>query len=696
MDPSVKDVPESMKLVGPTNYVIWAYKVRMILMQESLWRFVEPSSTGDNTPSASSSSGTSSAATNPGTPDPDSADTTTPSLNTMPAVTNNNLARDTELRYRAGRIIVSTVRDSILLSIIHLTNPQAIWLRLRSMCDVRSSSRRLALKEQFYSLKLAEGKGIADHLQEINLLVTQLANLGIAILDEDLVDLTLNSLPKSWSTFRQIQKGRERTPLFSELEGLLLQEELGRTLERRRDEAEEVNFVRTERGPSRGGRHFRGRSTYGRGTPNTHGVRPPPANFRNDAQDRRLVKCHKCGKQGHYARECEHATLEEQIRTMQIQLSNIKRYRRNQQQHVHLAETQDEGTDHSAESDATHLQACINAFDDKSDAPEAVVNACITGGIEEEWFLDSGASSHVTGNPHLLSDISHSRIPSIRIVGGISMHVAHQGTVSTINSSGKIKHINQVLYVPGVRTNLFSVGKLTDAGYRVLFSKHNCLIYDKDNPNCIFLRAIRDSRNNLYRVQERFGATPSKSTEEPLINVTTIITCPDGNSSQHNSRTPLSYEPVPAQENQSDPHLNPEPVISEPTHLPINSTSRFSQTQVWHKRLGHLNYQSLYHLTTKQLVAGIPALSLTKHVCPSCMIGKLPKDRKPKHRTTRTSRPLQLIHSDICGPMPVTSRKGNKYILTFIDDFTRKTWIYFLSENPRPLTSSNSSSPWCS
>ena len=381
---------------------------------------------------------------------------------------------------------------------------------------------------------------------------------------------------------------------------------------------------------------------------------------------------------------------------MQIQLSNIKRYRRNQQQHVHLAETQDEGTDHSAESDATHLQACINAFDDKSDAPEAVVNACITGGIEEEWFLDSGASSHVTGNPHLLSDISHSRIPSIRIVGGISMHVAHQGIVSTINSSGKIKHINQVLYVPGVRTNLFSVGKLTDAGYRVLFSKHNCLIYDKDNPNCIFLRAIRDSRNNLYRVQERFGATPSKSTEEPLINVTTIITCPDGNSSQHNSRTPLSYEPVPAQENQSDPHLNPEPVISEPTHLPINSTSRFSQTQVWHKRLGHLNYQSLYHLTTKQLVAGIPALSLTKHVCPSCMIGKLPKDRKPKHRTTRTSRPLQLIHSDICGPMPVTSRKGNKYILTFIDDFTRKTWIYFLSENPRPLTSSNSSSPWCS
>lgn len=65
------------------------------------------------------------------------------------------------------------------------------------MCDVRSSSRRLSLKEQFYSLRLAEGKAISDHLQEINLLVTQLAHLGITIPNEDLVDTTLNSLPKS-------------------------------------------------------------------------------------------------------------------------------------------------------------------------------------------------------------------------------------------------------------------------------------------------------------------------------------------------------------------------------------------------------------------------------------------------------------------------------------------------------------------
>jgi len=50
------------------------------------------------------------------------------------------------------------------------------------MCDVRSSSRHLSLNEQFYSLGFLEGKKIDKYLQQINLIVMQLANLGIAIL----------------------------------------------------------------------------------------------------------------------------------------------------------------------------------------------------------------------------------------------------------------------------------------------------------------------------------------------------------------------------------------------------------------------------------------------------------------------------------------------------------------------------------
>ena len=40
--------------------------------------------------------------------------------------------------------------------------------------------------------------------------------------------------------------------------------------------------------------------------------------------------------------------------------------------------------------------------------------------------------------------------------------------------------------------------------------------------------------------------------------------------------------------------------------------------------------------------------------------------------------PLQLVHNDLCGPLPVVSFSGYKYFLTFIDDFCRRTWVYFL------------------
>lgn len=116
----------------------------------------------------------------------------------------------------------------------------------------------MSLKEQLYSLRPAEEKGIGKHLQSVNLLVTQLVGLGIDTPDEDLVDITLNSLPKSWSIFKQIQKSREHMPTFPEFEGLMLQEELGCNIEKDRDEAEDIPTFRTSN--SRVGRSGRSRS----------------------------------------------------------------------------------------------------------------------------------------------------------------------------------------------------------------------------------------------------------------------------------------------------------------------------------------------------------------------------------------------------------------------------------------------------
>jgi hypothetical protein len=44
--------------------------------------------------------------------------------------------------------------------------------------------------------------------------------------------------------------------------------------------------------------------------------------------------------------------------------------------------------------------------------------------------------------------------------------------------------------------------------------------------------------------------------------------------------------------------------------------------QLWHRRLGHLNYQSFYHVSEKEMVVGVPKFSNVIEVCPSCQVGK--------------------------------------------------------------------------
>ena len=63
--------------------------------------------------------------------------------------------------------------------------------------------------------------------------------------------------------------------------------------------------------------------------------------------------------------------------------------------------------------------------------------------------------------------------------------------------------------------------------------------------------------------------------------------------------------------------------------------------------------------------------------CNGCAKGKNTKNPFPKSETN-TKGTMELIHSYVCGPFPSTSLSGYEYYVTFIDDYSRKTWIYFL------------------
>lgn len=85
------------------------------------------------------------------------------------------------------------------------------------------------------------------------------------------------------------------------------------------------------------------------------------------------------------------------------------------------------------------------------------------------------------------------------------------------------------------------------------------------------------------------------------------------------------------------------------------------------------------------MVHGLPQLQSTSTVCKSCAIGKQHRESFPKKSSWRATKKLQLIHADIRRPITPESCSHKRYLICFIDDLTRKTWIYFLVEKSEAL-----------
>ena len=99
---------------------------------------------------------------------------------------------------------------------------------------------------------------------------------------------------------------------------------------------------------------------------------------------------------------------------------------------------------------------------------------------------------------------------------------------------------------------------------------------------------------------------------------------------------------------------------------------------LWHLRFGHLNFGGLNLLHKKGMVKGLPLIEKPDSLCEGCILGKQHREKFPSRKSIWAKAPLEIIHSDLCGPMQTSSVSGSDYMLTFIDDFTRKVWVYFL------------------
>lgn len=253
-----------------------------------------------------------------------------------------------------------------------------------------------------------------------------------------------------------------------------------------------------------------------------------------------------------------------------------------------------------------------------STAKRAFITRC-SQKWSDDWYVDSGASSHMTPNVSLLSNCKRTTINEILTANDEQMLVKCSGDAKLSLNAEEVS-VNNVMYVPDLSANLLSVSQMVRAGNSLVFDKTGCTVYDKDNISFAHCKPI----NGVYCFQSSMAKCMMSAQEQ-------------------------------------------------------------NSALTWHRRFGHLNTDSLKRMRDG-IVTGMhfKDAKITISNCKICAMGKQP--RLPfKPSQTQTKSILEIIHSDLAGPMETTSIGGAKYLLTFIDDFSRKVFIYFLRQKSEVL-----------
>ncbi|KAL0401556.1 UNVERIFIED_CONTAM: Retrovirus-related Pol polyprotein from transposon TNT 1-94 [Sesamum latifolium] len=198
-----------------------------------------------------------------------------------------------------------------------------------------------------------------------------------------------------------------------------------------------------------------------------------------------------------------------------------------------------------------------------------------------------------------------------------NIHIEGEGTILISAKDGNHKLISDVYYVPKLESNILSLCQFLENGYEVLM-KDNCL-WLRDR-NAKLLAKVAMSKNRMFK-----------------LNIKTV----------------------------------------EAKCLKVHVQDVAWQ---WHKRYGHLNFGALQEIGERKMVYGIPSINHPNHLFEACLVGKHTRKSFPKETTWRATKPLELVHTDVCGPINPSSLGKSKYFILFIDDFSRKTWIYFLKQ----------------
>jgi hypothetical protein len=122
------------------------------------------------------------------------------------------------------------------------------------------------------------------------------------------------------------------------------------------------------------------------------------------------------------------------------------------------------------------------------------------------------------------------------------------------------------------------------------------------------------------------------------------------------------------------------PGLTTDPHIFCNKAT-IDNSELWHQRLGHLNFTNMLKISGKGIVEGLPKIEKTeKGVCGACQLGKQTRAAHKKTSGIHTSKNLELLHMDLMGPTRTANLDGKRYILVIVDDFSRYTWAIPIRE----------------
>jgi transposase InsO family protein len=183
--------------------------------------------------------------------------------------------------------------------------------------------------------------------------------------------------------------------------------------------------------------------------------------------------------------------------------------------------------------------------------------------------------------------------------------------------------ITNVLLVKSLGYNLLSISQLCDIGLECTFTKRDVTVVKEDDHSLVF-KGIR--KGKLYLVD--FSS-----------NSTCLQTC---------------------------------------------LIAKSSMGWLWHRRLGHVGMRNLDKLIKGEHILGVNNVTFDKdRLCSACQAEKQVGSSHPVKNVMTTTRPLELLHMDLFGPVTYLSIGGNSYGFVIVDDFSRFTWVYFFNDKSK-------------